>query len=152
MIAQTTRDILDRARYFHHQLQLFYEGLKDRMEERKLHLVLDYLAQHESRMEEAIKDYEEAVSEQVAATCISFSPKQTIEDVISAVKVPEKPTLYDLMRIAIHLEDCFVNLYHHAAEQIDFPEIRELFERLEEETVKDREKLASDLMNMHDLM
>lgn len=152
MTTQTTRDILDQARYFHHQLQTFYEALKGKIEQPKLQLILDYLAQHEERMEQALDQYEEGIAAKVADTWFKFSAGVSMEDAIRAIEIRPEPTLDDLMVIAIQLENHFVTLYRNAVDQAVAPAVKEIFERLLNETMRERMKLSRDLVDMHDLM
>jgi rubrerythrin len=152
MTTQTTRDILDQARYFHHQLQAFYEALKGKIEQPKLHLILDYLAQHEERMEEALDHYEEGVAAKVADTWFKFNAGVSMTEAIQAIEIKPEPTLDDLMVIAIQLENHFVALYQNAVDQAVSPEVKEVFEQLLNETMRERMKLSRDLVDMHDLM
>lgn len=152
MTTQTTRDILDQARYFHHLLQGFYEALKGKIEQPKLQLILDYLAQHEERMEQALDQYEEGIAAKVADTWFKYNAGVSMADAIRAIELKPDPTLDDLMTIAIQLENHFVTLYRHAADQAVSPETKEVFEQLLNETMRDRMKLSRDLVDMHDLM
>jgi len=152
MTVQTARDILDRARYFHQQLHGFYEALKGKIEQPKLHLILDYLMQHEERMEQALADYEDDIAEKVSETWFKFSPEMSIDDAIKNINIPKDMTLDQLMVIAIQLENHFVELYKHAAEQAVSTDVKEVFEQLKKETMKDRTKLSRDLVDMHDLI
>lgn len=152
MTTQTTRDILDQARYFHHLLQGFYEALKGKIEQPKLQLILDYLAQHEERMEQALDQYEEGIATKVADTWFKYNAGVSMTDAIRAVQLRPDPTLDDLMGIAIQLENHFVTLYRQAAEQAVSPETKEVFEQLLNETMRERMKLSRDLVDMHDLI
>lgn len=151
MSAYTTVGILDRARYFHKQLHGFYDGLKSRIEQEKLLLILDYLAQHELRMEQALQRYEQDIAHKVAETWFKYNPEMSIDEAIASIALPRTMSLDDLMTIAIKLENYFVTLYQRAAEQAVSPDVKEVFEQLTKETMKDRTKLSRDLVDMQDL-
>ena len=53
--------------------------------------------------------------------------------------------------MAMKFEDCFINLYRHVADQAVSVEVKEVFETLEKESIKDRTNLARNLVNMQDL-
>ncbi len=152
MTTQTTRGILDQARYFHQQLQAFYEALRGRLEQPQLQLILDYLAQHEQRMEHALQRYEDDIAEEVANTWFKFNAGVSIDEAISSIHIRPEPTLDDLMEIAIKLENHFVVLYKNAADQAVSAKVKEVFEQLLKETVRERMKLSRDLVDMHDLI
>jgi len=152
MTVQTARDILDRARYFHQQLHAFYEALKGKIEQPKLHLILDYLMQHEDRMEQALEDYEDDIADKVAETWFKYSPEMSIDEAIRNIQISKDITLDELMTIAIQLENHFVRLYEHAADQAMSADVKEVFEQLKKETMKDRSKLSRDLVDMQDLI
>ncbi|HMO04106.1 MAG TPA: hypothetical protein PKC67_01510 [Kiritimatiellia bacterium] len=152
MTTQTTRGILDQARYFHQQLQAFYEGLRGRLEQPQLQLILDYLAQHEQRMEHALARYEEDIAAEVADTWFKFNAGVSMDEAIAAVHIRPEPSLDDLMAIAIQLENQFLVLYKNAADQAVSVKVKEVFEQLLKQTTRDRMKLSRDLVDMHDLM
>ncbi|HMO49721.1 MAG TPA: hypothetical protein PKE26_02530 [Kiritimatiellia bacterium] len=152
MIARTTREILDQARYFHRQLHAFYEALKEKIEQPKLHMILDYLGQHEQRMETALKRYEEDISRKMADTWFKFTPAQTVDEALREITVAPDASLDDLMAIAIRLENYFVALYRSAADQAVSAEVKEVFDQLLKETIRERLKLTRDLVDMHDFM
>lgn len=152
MTVQTAREILDGARFFHAQLQGLYEALKGKIEKPKLHLILDYLAQHEQRLEQALEDYEDDIADKVADTWFKYAPSETTGDMLASLKLRPDMSLEDLMEAAIKLENYFVRLYRHAADQSVSPEVKEVFEQLEKETMNDRRRLSRDLVDMQDLL
>jgi rubrerythrin len=151
MSAQTTRNILDQARYFHQQLQAFYEVLRGKIEKPKLQLILDYLAQHEKRMEKALEEYEDDVAGKVANTWFKYSSENSMHETLKNIKTSPDMTLDELMTIAIQLENHFVNLYRSASEQAVSNEVKDVFEKLLKETMRERMKISRDLVDMNDL-
>lgn len=151
MPAQTTRDILDQARFFHRQMRAFYEGLQDRIDQPKLALVLDYLCRHEDRMAEALRAYEQRAADRVLNAWFQFTPGVSVEGARAAVPDGVCLTLDDLLRISVHLENELIQLFRRAASEASDETVKTVFQRLMEEAVKDRTRLSRDMMDMQDL-
>jgi rubrerythrin len=151
MPAQTTRDILDQARFFHRQMRAFYDGLRDRIDQPKLALVLDYLCRHEDRMAEALRAYEQRAADRVLNAWFQFAPGVSVESALAAVPAGSPLTLDDLLRISVLLENELIQLYRRAAEGAADENVKTVFERLADEAVKDRTRLSRDLTDMVDL-
>ncbi len=151
MTVQTARDILDEARYFHHQLKAFYDGLHDKVESPHVQLILEYLSRHEERLEDTLENYEESVAKKIADTWFKYTPAIRIDEVIAEIPVKPSMTLDELMTIALQLENCFISLYRHIADQAVSDEVRDVFEKLEKQSIKDRTNLARDLVDMQDI-
>lgn len=151
MPAQTTRDILDQARFFHKQLRVFYDGLRDRIDQPKLALVLDYLCRHEDRMAAALQTYEQCAADRVLNAWFQFAPGVSVEGALATVPPGATLTLNDLLRIAVHLENELIQLFRRAADEAVDGNVKTVFERLAEEAVKDRTRLSRDLVDLQDL-
>ena len=151
MSAHTTRDILDQARLFHQQMHAFYAALQGRIEQPKLQLILDYLCQHEDRMAAALQAYERRAAEGVLSAWFQFTPGVSVESALSALPADGTLSLDDLMRIATLLENELIRLYRRAADEAVSENVKTVFERLLEEAVKDRTRLAHVLGDMQDL-
>lgn len=151
MAAKTAGDILAEAKYFHRHLGAFYELLRHTVATPKVQLILEYLCRHEDRMEEMLRNYEEGMAKKIANTWFKSVPGDSVDACIAAAEVKPDMSLDELMAIALKFEDCFINLYRHVADQAVSDEVREVFETLEKESLKDRANLARNLVNMQDL-
>jgi len=151
MATQTTRDILDKARLFHRQMFAFYEALKDRMDQPRILLILDYLCRHEERMSAALKTYEHQAAESVMNALFRFTLDLSVESFLRSVPAGPDLSLNDLMRIAIQLENYLIHLYRQAVAHAVSEDVKNVFEHLLNETLKDRSHLSLALVDMQDL-
>lgn len=152
MAVHTTRDILDQARYFHRQLKAFYDALHDQIDQPKVQLIIDYLSQHEQRMEDALAAYEDDIAARVADTWFKYTPAVSIDEAIRGIAAKPGMTLDELMCVAVQLENHFVTLYEHARDQAVSGDVKAVFEHLLAETIKERLKLSRDIVDMQDLL
>ncbi|MCB1100819.1 MAG: hypothetical protein KDL10_00555 [Kiritimatiellae bacterium] len=151
MTVHTAEDILAEARYFHHHLKVFYQALEHKVERPKVRLILEYLCRHEERMENMLAEYRDDITAKISHTWFKHMPGDSIDAVIASVDARPDMTLDVLLIMAMKFEDCFINLYRHVADQAVSVEVKEVFETLEKESIKDRTNLARNLVNMQDL-
>ncbi|MBU0676501.1 MAG: hypothetical protein KJ626_00155 [Verrucomicrobia bacterium] len=149
---EQVKDILDEAKFFHDQLKGFYTALHDKVEKDKLKLILDYLCRHEDLMREMLDEFEEGAASAVLDTWYKYTPNVSIGSCIAEIKPKPDMTLDELMTIAVQLENCFLSLYKHAADRAPSAQVKEVFDRLYDESRTDRQKLVRDLTEMEDLV
>jgi len=127
---ESTRDVLERARTFHRKLAEYYEQLGAVQGKDKVRMLLDYMGRHERRLEEAIANYEEDASRGVLNTWFKYTPEQATYRCFEDIEVKPDMTVEEVIKTALRMDNCLVELYRGMAERSVSEEVRQLFDDL----------------------
>jgi len=146
MAYQQTRDILERARDFHHQLSEFYRRLGDSAERATVKMLLEYMSRHEKHLEESLAVYEEAAAGNVLDSWFKYTPERATCKCFEGVELGASMSVGDVVSIAMRLDDCLVNLYKEAAESLPAGQVQEVFAKLLEQEEQEKVRLTRDAL------
>ena len=133
MAFEQTRDVLDKAKKFHHELQAFYRTTEETAGRERVRMVLDYLAQREAALEAQLAEYERVTSSAVLDTWFTYAPAQHIGEALARVRLRTDATVPEVLGMALQLDESLLQLYRQSAEVAPTETHRELFMRLYEE-------------------
>lgn len=146
-----TYDIIDCLRSFHQQMKDFYERLHEKDEKQKVKMLLDYLSRHEKHREETLAKYEEEASRKVMETWFKYIPKVLYPDCFENISIRSNMSVDDVIGIALHFNNCLVELYTRLVENTPGNEVRNVFISLLERMKKEKMNLARDALWLNDL-
>ena len=142
MSFEQTRDILEKARLFHHELRAFYSRMEETAQRDRIRMLLEYLGRREAHLEERLAEYERNASRDMLDQWFRFAPAQHIGEEISRVRLRPDPTPEELIAVALKLDEELLRIYRQAAELAPDDAVRELFTRLFEEGKQERSNLV----------
>jgi len=146
-----TYDIIDCLRSFHKQMQDFYERLHEKDEKQKVKMLLDYLSRHEKHREETLAKYEEEASKKVMETWFKYIPRNISPDCLENIVINSNMSVDDVIGIAMHFNNCLVQLYTRLVENTSGNEVRNVFICLLERMKKEKMNLARDALWLNDI-
>jgi hypothetical protein len=150
-MAETVRDVLNRARTFHGKLCDLYGRMSDIAEKERVKLVLNYMSRHEHYMDECLSAFEKGANKQVLETWYKYtSPKSTVA-ALEGIELRTDMTVEDVLKVAMRLDECLVDLYRGMAEGAPSAELRSLFQELLELENMEQRQLVRDAVEMEDL-
>jgi hypothetical protein len=127
---QQTKDVLEKARKFHHRLGKFYEELKDHASGEHAKALLDYMSRHEKYLEDCLKEFTQQVSDNVRDTYMQYGSNASDEVEIDRFEIKPDMSVQDVVSAAMHFDACLVRFYHEMASKSSNPKVREVFENL----------------------
>lgn len=142
---EQTRDVIEKARAFHHDMAAFYHRVEHVVEKERVRMVLDWLASHEERMEAKLAEVESSTAKRILDSWYQYPPDATVRDAITRIELRPDMRAQDVICMALHLDENLLRLYKRAAEAAPMGEVREVFESLLEEGKRERAKLVLDL-------
>lgn len=148
---EQTRDVLDHARSFHHQVAELYQRLEDRVEKERVQMLLDYLQRHEKHLEQSLADYEDEASKWILDAWFQYTLEEDPSDLLSSVEIREDMSVDDVVRLALRLDDYLIDLYRNMAERADLPEVREVFANLLELEQQDEHQIARNALRLDEM-
>ena len=131
-MANSMRELLDRARDFHHQLSELYSQSLAIASDERAKILLDYMSAHETTLEQAIEDYkQEAASKQVLDHWVQFPPDTATCKCFDNVEALDSSmTVNDIISVVMQLDDCLIRFYRQLAEEAHNEIISNIFKRL----------------------
>lgn len=142
MAFEQVRDVIDRARRFHHEIAEFYRQLEDHADKEKVKLILQYLERHELMLEGKLKDFEDDAGANILDTWFKYAPNEEIQKIIAQLVVKDDMSPPEVVNMALKLDDAMLNLYRQAADNAAVDEVRDVFNNLFEEGRKSRDKMV----------
>lgn len=146
MAAMRTRDILERAREFHAQLSRFYERMGEAAGREKIRLLLTYMSRHETHLAEQLARYREEAAREVLDTWFKYVPEKATGECFEGLVIPSGATVEEVVRMALRLDRCLVDLYTEMAERAVSGEVRDLFQSLLKSERKQENKMVRDAL------
>lgn len=153
MAFETTKDVLDHVREFHQQLSAFYRNLIDKTNKERVRMLLDYLSRHEKHLEESMARYEAEVSERILKTWFQYPPPKEILGICKTLAVDEVEDLSvdGVIKLALELDDCLIDLYKEMIRGSGSEEVREVFQSLLDMEKQEELELVRDSLELKDL-
>ncbi len=148
---ERTRDVLDHARSFHHQVGELYQRLENRAEKERVQMLLDYLRRHERHLEESLADYEEDASKRILDTWFQYTLEEDPSNLLSEVEIKADMAVNDVVRLALRLDDYLIDLYRSMVDNTDISEVKEIFTNLLELEQQDEHQLARNALRLDEM-
>jgi len=146
-----TRDVLEHIRQFHLEVSNTYQRVSDDTDKERLKLLLNYISEREQKLANAISVFTERTSDQVLDTWFQYTSDDTpIQRLLDSDMSPDM-TPDDLMRVTLQIADHFIALYGDVVAAADTDEIRTVFQNLQNEEQKEKEKVARNFQMFMDL-
>lgn len=144
---QTTKEILDHARAYHHRLSEHYQQLQSDTDQERIRLLLDYLSRHERHMEETLVKYTEDASHKILDTWFSYAPDEHLLAACARLDLHPDMTVDDIVAAVVHYDNCLIDMFRDVEQTASIPEVREAFANL-----LVMEEQAKEQMVRHGLM
>jgi hypothetical protein len=132
-------------------MQVFYERLHEKDEKQKVKMLLDYLSRHEKHREETLARYEEEASKKVMEMWFKYIPKNLCPECFENISIRSNMSVDDVIGIAMHFNNCLVELYMSLIENTSGNEVRNVFICLLERMKKEKMNLARDALWLNDI-
>lgn len=142
MAFEQVRDVIDRARRFHHEIAEFYRQLEDHTDKEKVKMILQYLERHELILEGKLKEFEDDAGANILDTWFKYAPNEEIQRIIAQLEVQDDMSPAEVVQMALKLDDAMLSLYRQAADHAAVEEVRDVFNNLFEEGRKSRDKMV----------
>lgn len=148
---EQTKDILEHARTFHKYIAEYYRQLKEKSNKERLKMFLDYFEEHERHLEETIADYEESLNEKLLKTWFKMSPCEDVFNKLQALLKKGEDSVDELIKHALQVDDCMINMYKTLAERAEVPKVKELFTDLIQLEENEKRKMVRTLILSTDM-
>lgn len=149
-IALRIRDVLEKARNFHIQLAQFYEQRQAAAGNEKLKVLLNYMQRHEKNLAETLARFSHEAAQRLLDTWLSFVPDDAMCECVKELTIPPGASIDEVVRLALRLDQCLVQLYTQMAERAPTREVRELFLALLREEQKERIHMLRNALTMEE--
>lgn len=146
-----TSDIIQSVRSFHDQMRIYYDRLHKNDEKQKVKMLLDYLSRHEKHRDETLAKYEEEASKKVMEIWFKYIPNNISPDCFDNIDIKSNMSVDDVIGIAMHLNNCLLELYTRLVENTPGNEVRDVFNCLLERMKKEKMNLARDALWLNDI-
>ena len=145
------REILDWMQAFHERLSIEYHIMSQGQVRERVALLLQYLADHQRQLQNAIKHYEEDASEEFLNTWHDHFPEldlpETLDDLKHHLSVINTD---DVIRLAVKFHDVLICLFEEIGNTAPTDEVRDVFNDLAQMERREKERMVRDSAFLED--
>ncbi len=147
---KTVEEILDQAAALHDRLAACSREAAEAQDKQRLGLVLDYLADHQDRLRQAIESFEDDAGDRVMSTWFDRSPELELPQVQSQelAGIDDVDALID--KVA-DFHDRIIALYGNLRDQAHIHEVREIFANLADLERHEKMELVQSTRQLQDM-
>ena len=150
---ETAREILDCLVDFHHRAARLVEAALDLEQDDRVAMVLDYLYEHHSKLQDSLANYEEDAEPGVLNTQVPYSlnSADAPEAFVASLDVGEHMTLEQVVKLGRDLGDYVVSLVDDVSGEISAPRVSEVFANLLEMEATEQRMLTRAVNSLRDI-
>jgi hypothetical protein len=156
---ETARELLDCLVDFHHRACRLLEGAMDMEQSEKVFMVLDYLYQHHSELQETLATYEEDCEDSgdsgagILNTWVPYAlnANDSPEAFIDSLDVDEEMSFDASEALGRALGDYVVSLVSNICAEIAAPSVAEVFANILEMERSEQRKLTRAVNSLRDM-
>jgi len=145
MPRRQTKSLLDIAKSFHQRLSEIYARLREQAQDEKAKLLVEYLSEHETRLQAVIDEFEKDVPQHALERWFKYTPQDNPLTKLGETDLPGEVSTERLTEIALKLDQALIDWYHSIADRAVPDEVKATFERLAELEQKEGRELARDV-------
>lgn len=145
MSSDTAVDIVCRGEEYHRTLGAFYRGLRQRATNERTKMALEFLEQHESGLESALRAYGKDIPAPQSDRWFKYSPNEALEKEIKAADVQPDIPVEKLLDLAQQLGEGLVRYYRQFAETAVPEDLQEAMEHLLQLEQEGQKRVSSAL-------
>ncbi len=143
------REILEWNQTIHEQLAQRYAELAQQSSDERVTLMLRYLADHETALQNAVQAYETDAADALLETWFDQAPALELPASLAELKINlQQASVMDIVKIAINTHEFLMAIYRELHDLSDVATAREVFANLLEleqheamRTVRDAQRL-----------
>jgi rubrerythrin len=145
-------DMLELAGSIHRRLKDYYLEIKDRAENARVAMLLDYMGRHEKNIRQVLEKVRRTASKEVLAATFQFEPDEleTLEDLTEWEPKPDM-SVDEVVATALRFDSIMRDYYRRAAEMSASEQVNELFSNLVQLENRKRRRLVRDSLALKDL-
>jgi hypothetical protein len=151
MAYEQTKDVLERARGFHHKLAELYRQMGESTGKPRLKLLLEYMSRHEAGLEACLQGYEKLADRRVLDTWFQFTPGSVPEQPCPDFDPDAGLSVGEVVRMALEFDACLLRYYEQLVEEAPSDELRDLFQELLECGKREAVELSRSALEVEQL-
>lgn len=151
---ETAREVLDHAKKFHSQLSVFYQGLATGQCPGKAKLLLNYLVQHEKKLADALRRFENDAPNGVLETWFQYTHDEDNLKIPQQENLPSKESKKSIEGISEYfmaVGDELISLYEEMAKQADEIQLKDIFTNLADMQKQEQRIFSMNVNRLADL-
>lgn len=144
---EQVKTIMGRAQRYHRKLSEFYQKLDETTSEEheRMKLVLQYLQQHENKLERQLREFEKNARPNAMDTWVQFPPDENLENVFDTSRLKKDMSINDIVVLTLEFDNTLLKFYERARDVASTSEIGEMFDHLLSEGINDRKELVQSI-------
>jgi hypothetical protein len=147
---KTVQDILDQASALHQRVAALADEAAVEQDRQRLALVLDYLADHQTRLQSAIDAFKDEAGDRVLTTWFDRAPEVELPDLDEA-SLATLEDVDDLIDRVVGFHDRIIELYANLRDQARIEAVEAIFADLAELEQHEKMELIQGSRQLQDV-
>lgn len=133
MQVETIRDVLNWTVSFHKNLKDCLKHCSKENKDERARMILDYVSDHEERLERLVKEFENTADEKALNTwCYDYIEKHPIIEHGHCDSPFKELDMSQIMEKTVNLHEQVIELYTHLYSRVDIDSAKELLDELKD--------------------
>ena len=145
------KDIIDHAKSFHQLIGEYYQSLKEKSENPRLEILLDYLIEHERNLQDRLTEYGMNAPKKVMKTWFQFATCDERFHQLKSSLGADEVSAEDVVVKTICLYDCIIQDFENLAKNAEIDEIRDVILSIAAMERKEQRKIVRNSRMLDDL-
>ena len=145
------KDILDWIAYLHERLAREYDRLSDEAKDERVAMLLEYLADHQRRLQKTITRFETDAADKLLNTWFQGCPPLDLPESLDDLhqSLAGKSSI-EVTKAAIKLHDQLIAIYRELEAAADVDSVREIFANLATLESHEKIRMVRDAQRLED--
>jgi hypothetical protein len=139
---KTAEDVLENTKKFHQYTASFFRTLKDEAEDERAQMLLGFMSDHEDKMGQSLKDYEQHASKSVLGTWIQYTLEESAKGFIDGLATHDNMSCDEISELGQQIDLFLVNVFEELMETAATEEVREVFQSIMNMEVEKKHSLT----------
>ena len=146
------RDMLGRVCDFHGEIAEYYKQLSDKMAQKRVKMLLDYMGSHEKNLQECLVAYiDDNASQQVLDNWTACKHCEAVLAMCEHTPIKPEMSVEDVTGVAMDIDRCLMRFYREVVECVESETVREVFVNLLDREEAELRKLAINALGARDI-
>lgn len=148
---ETAQDVLHNARELHQVAGDLYRQLRDEIHDERARMLLNYMSEHELRMEKSLDSYEQHAPKSILHTWLQYTLEEPPKMFIDSLHATPDMSVTDITELGQKVDDYLLGVFEEVTETAATNDIREVFRNLmdmEEEEKHSLTRAANSLWEL----
>ena len=147
---EQVKDLVRKLARFHGEISSKFETMESSCRREKVKMLLDYMTEHEKKLETGLLEFEKTADPALMKTYFSFTPDRKRWEALQAMQLAEDASFRDAVDLVLEADQLLLDLLQEIVCNTETEDVHRLFQSLLENARKQRNKFVRDALMLEE--